>query len=189
MAQQRRLSIAVLVGVILLVTALAFFRYAQQAAAQSTSPHAVRLAADWPDYGTLTDLKTHADLVIHGTISKRISSTTSSVPTTVFTEQIQGDLYHRNGYAAGSTMEIVQTGGIANNTTYEVVDDPLFQPGEEVVLFVRHTDTPHVYVVLGGPQGRFEVANGTITPRDTTGKFQTLSGLTIEQFAQQVQNA
>nr|BBH93026.1 hypothetical protein KTA_12250 [Thermogemmatispora argillosa] len=44
-----------------------------------------------------------------------------------------------------------------------VQDDPLFQIGDEAVLFLRPFRPGH-YLVVGGPSGRFRLHNGLITP-------------------------
>jgi hypothetical protein len=59
---------------------------------------------------------------------------------------------------------IRQTGGVADGVLYEVEDDPLLTVGERGVFFLRYDGNTGVYVVLGGPTGRFQVAGDDAIP-------------------------
>jgi hypothetical protein len=61
------------------------------------------------------------------------------------------------------TLTLLQTGGKTNGVTYQVGDDPLFKVGDEAVLFLKE-GTPGIYHVVGGPNGRYSVSDGTVTP-------------------------
>lgn len=69
------------------------------------------------------------------------------------------------GNVTAPSIVIHQTGGAVKDQVFEVGDDPLFKVGEEVVLFVHEydpTNAPGYFYVIGGPQGRFRVANGKV---------------------------
>ena len=62
-------------------------------------------------------------------------------------------------------IEIYQSGGILNGRTVMILDDPLMQVGDVLILFLHsgeHHGEPGKYAVEGGPQGRFIVKGGRV---------------------------
>ena len=62
-------------------------------------------------------------------------------------------------------IEIYQTGGPLNGQTVMLLDDPLMQVGDLLILFLHsgeHHGEPGKYIVEGGPQGRFIVKGGRV---------------------------
>jgi len=114
------------------------------------------------NYDTITDLKKDADAVIVGTI-RQVDSIERGDHDLVFTNflvDVQQDLHHRTS-APGTQIILHQTGAADQTQSVEVRDDPLFSVGDQVVLFL-HEYNPGHYYVLGGPQGRFHIHNGTV---------------------------
>ncbi|MGI0012048.1 MAG: hypothetical protein ACREBU_01195 [Nitrososphaera sp.] len=68
----------------------------------------------------------------------------------------------------GEIIIIRQTGAenTPENIVYEATDDPLLKQGEKIFAFMSYSQTEDVYVVLGGPQGRFDVQNGLVNSLD-----------------------
>ena len=85
------------------------------------------------------------------------------------------------------SLTLRQTGGVDNGTRYVVEDDPLFQRGEQAVLFLHEFSSGHYYVV-GGPSGRFLVQGGNVKPVNDEGVHLPAT-LTESGFYTQVQNA
>jgi hypothetical protein len=109
-------------------------------------------------YGDVPSLRADADLVALGEIigcpsAESHQTAVGAVYFTDFSFQIESVLY---GAASQSAIVIHQTGGIVGGGTVEFMDDPLMQPGDQYVLFLREA-RPGLYYVLGGPQGRFVV--------------------------------
>ncbi len=77
-------------------------------------------------------------------------------------------------------ITIHQTGGRSNNTLHQVCGDPLFQIGEEAILFLRQF-SPGQYLVIGGPSGRFAVRKGFVQPNNDEG-VKLPANLTEQQF-------
>jgi hypothetical protein len=158
----RKLTVAALVvaGIALIVGFLAMGH------ANSTSSGAkaktVRMEASWAKgYSSLSALKADADLSIDGTVSNVIGVTKDS-KNLVFTDyavSIKAVVYDPNHRAPMSAIVVDQTGGIIGDSRFEVADDPLFQVGEHVILFL-HEYSPGHFFVIGGPTGRFEVLGG-----------------------------
>ncbi|MFX0199406.1 MAG: hypothetical protein ACFFCW_25065 [Candidatus Hodarchaeota archaeon] len=62
-------------------------------------------------------------------------------------------------------IEIYQSGGTLNGRTVMILDDPLMQVGDILILFLHsgvHHGEPGKYAVEGRPQGRFIVKGGQV---------------------------
>jgi hypothetical protein len=160
---------------------------------QATLPQAsltiYKSEASWAVlYHDIKSLKKNADVVIEGTITG--VSSMDGKPPLVFTKFI----FHINHVILDPKHLVVsdhvivnQTGGIVGNNLYEIEDDPLFQRGEEAILFL-HQYSPSLYDVIGGPSGRFRVQGGKVTTINDEGvKFST--SMSEADFQQAVQQA
>jgi hypothetical protein len=130
----------------------------------------ISLEASWAgNYPDLHSLKQAADLAIRGRIAGVASVTTEQgTPYTDFNVSVSKVLVSRSG-ARPSTILLHQTGALEGNTLYQIDDDPLFQVGEQVILFL-HEYAPGRYFVLGGPRGRLEVdKDGLVRPINNEG--------------------
>ena len=119
-------------------------------------------------YGDIPSLTADADLVALGKItgcpsvgSEEVGAppVTSTLYTTYFSFEIESVPY---GAASQPTVVIPQTGGIVGGKTAEIMDDPLMQTGDRYVLFLREARSG-LYVVLGGPPGRFVVRDELVS--------------------------
>jgi hypothetical protein len=64
---------------------------------------------------------------------------------------------------------------------YSIGDDPLYEEGEEVLIFVKEYE-PGRYRQSGGPSGRFSVINGEVKAIVVDG-VKLPAGATIASFA------
>jgi hypothetical protein len=132
----------------------------------ATARTTVTMDASWAEYyHSLSTLKAHSELAVEGTITgvKSVSSA-HGIPFTDFEFTVSSTLFdpgHR--VTIGKAVVIHQTGGTMNGRQFQVDDDPVFHVGEHLVLFLREPQ-PGLYMVVGGPTGRFEVGNGALTP-------------------------
>jgi hypothetical protein len=120
-------------------------------------------------YHDFKSLKQNSDLIVAGTIAS-VSKVTGNPPL-VFTEfifQISRIIWNPKQLVTNNQIIVNQTGGIVGNDLYEISDDPLFQQGEAMILFLR-SNTPGLFFVTGGPSGRFELHNGMVTPINDEG--------------------
>lgn len=93
------------------------------------------------------------------------------------------------------TITVVQTGGIYNGITYYMEDDPLFQIGEHVVLFLHdisgdpiHAPNTQKYVLNGTPQARFRTTYGRVAPILTDDSFVAeFAGMSEGDFIRAIQ--
>jgi hypothetical protein len=183
---------SVLIGsMVLSLIVLASCSSSSQPPQASTGVHVVSLDASWAKlYHSFADLKSNADLAVEGTVTKVLQTVTPSdgtPPSTDFQFTVSRVLQDPAKRLQGSsTLTLHQTGGTVGTTLYQVDDDPLFQTGEHVVLFLHEYQTGYYYVI-GGPSGRFEVQNGTVKPINDEGVAYT--GGSLDSFVTQVQNS
>lgn len=116
-------------------------------------------------YHDLKSLKQNSDLVVKGTIAG-VSRLTGNPPL-VFTQfifHISRTIWDPRHLATSDQIIVNQTGGIVGNDLYQIQDDPLFQQGEAMLLFLQQY-APDLYKVAGGPSGRFKLQNdGMVVP-------------------------
>lgn len=136
-------------------------------------------------YQSLISLKQDADLGVQGHVTAVVDTASpdeSGLAYTDFTLNITHVLWDPHHQVSGSTSSVTirQTGGCAGGTLYKVADDPLFQVGEEAILFL-HQFSSGQYYILGGPTGRFEVRHGIVQPVNDEG-VHLPPNLTEQQF-------
>lgn len=154
----------------------------------TTSAQTVGMDASWAEaYNNLGDLKAHSAVAVRGSFTRVIGqSSIKTIPVTDFeftVEQVVHD--PGNVVAVGAKLTVRQTGGLVDGVLHQTDDDPLFKVSEQAVLFLKQPE-PGLFYVIGGPSGRFEVANDKVTPFAPGGvKF---TGTTAE-FAAAVRNS
>lgn len=126
--------------------------------------------ASWAEWYTdMKSLKHASDGAVVGTFTAIAGrSVQDDIPYTDFTFSPTRILYDPHHSLAGQSLLIHQTGGLIEGQQVSVDDDPLFQVGEQAVLFLREYSPGH-YLVVGGPSGRFHLANGQVTPMTDQG--------------------
>lgn len=151
----------------------------------------VNLGASWAElYQSVPDLKMHSDLAVSGHFSEILSQTSdgTGIPFTDFAFVVDLMLFDPKSRArgVGDVLRVHQTGGVIDNVTQQIGDDPLFKVDEKAVLFLREYQ-PGFFMVVGGPTGRFHKSeSGEISPSSTEGiKF---SG-SLAAFAALVNNS
>lgn len=130
----------------------------------TTSIQTVNMDASWTRlYHDVKSLKQDADIVVRGSITKvaGITQPQKGPVMTDFTFTISHVVWDPHQQVKGTSIIIHQTGGVVGNIRYQISDDPLFQVGEQAVLFL-HQYSPGHYYVIGGPSGRFTVQGGTV---------------------------
>lgn len=131
----------------------------------------VTYGASWAiTYNDLKSLKQAADLGVVGTITRAsaVATDQSDLVFTDFVFTIKTALSDPGRRLTGASIIVHQTGGIVGSTLYQMEDDPLFEIGEQAVLFL-HEYSPGHYFVVGGPTGRFVVQNGMVGPINDEG--------------------
>ncbi len=127
------------------------------------------VSVDWAIYyQNIAELYQGADLIAYGKIDRVIEVQAQTISHTD-----RGDNIHYNtdfSFDISRVLKGDETGeavihqlGAAGKMP--VMDDPLFEPGEKYILFLRKTESG-ICVVLGGPQGRFKVDDGKVYSMD-----------------------
>lgn len=150
----------------------------------------VTYGASWATlYHDLKSLKQSADLGVVGTIStvSAVSTDEGGIVYTDFVFAVKTTLLDPKHRLNSTNLLIHQTGGMVGSTLYQMEDDPLFQIGEQAVLFLHEYSTGH-YLVIGGPSGRFRVQNGLVSPINSEGVALGAS-LTEAAFTSRLQQA
>lgn len=136
------------------------------ASAATPAQTMVGMDASWAEgYTNLADLKARSAVAVRGSFTRVIGqSSIKTIPVTDF-EFIVEQVIHDPGnlVAGGAKLTVRQTGGTVDGVLHQTDDDPLFKISENTVLFLKQP-APGLFYVIGGPYGRFEVANGTVTP-------------------------
>ena len=151
----------------------------------------VTMDASWSaSYNDLKSLKAASSIVIEGTIAAVASETldtATNIPYTDFTVSAHQVVHDPQGRVHGATVIVHQTGGVVDDTLYQFEDDPLFQVGEHVVLFL-YEYAPGKYYVVGGPTGHFEVHADIVSAASTDGVALPPSA-SLDAFLAQVHDA
>lgn len=163
----------------------------QQATSQTqvAKTNTVVMDSSWAEYyKTLKDLKGHTDVAVQGTFTSVVRTVVEPKEQiyTDFAFKITKTVYSHQTPAA-SVITIQQEGGLYKNTLYRESDDPRFQIGEQSFLFLREI-APNLYVVIGGPTGRFIIQNGSVKPIVQDGVHLPAS-TNVSDFTSSVQRA
>jgi len=154
---------------------------------QTTRTNTVFMSSSWAEYYiTIKDLKFHTDVAVHGTfvgVVRTIVKQKEQVYTDFAFHVIKAVYSHK--LLTASVITLRQEGGFYKNTYYQESDDPVFQRGEETFLFLREV-SPNLYVVCGGPSGRFLVQNGRVKPIVKDG-VQLLASTNVSNFISTIQ--
>lgn len=149
----------------------------------------VHVETDWYLFHDLHALKQAAHGVVLGSIAGIVGTERGlgGTPATLFTFAIERILWNPHHQVQGSTVVIHQLGGIKDNQEFVVSDDPLFQVGERLILFLTQID-PTTFVVTGGPSGRFEIGTGQVIPINDEG-VHFAAARPLDAFLADIQNA
>jgi hypothetical protein len=161
-------------------------------AAQASPSTTYHLGIEWSRvYTSLSSLKKDSDMAVVGSIAALLArppaTAKAGLPSSVYLLQISQALYDPHDLAM-SSLHLYQNGGTIDGQLIPADGDPLFQIGDHVILFLQH-DGPGLYIVSGGPTGRFVIDNdGTVRGIYPAGVILP-SGTTVSAFSSMVKNA
>ncbi len=125
--------------------------------------------ASWAEHATsLKALKHYADFAVSGEITRvgpLVKPADKSFPYSEVALTVSNVLWNAHPQKnVPSTVTFHENGGKdQDGTMYIMEDDPLYQVGQHVVLFIEEYN-PGKYVVAGGPTGRFVIENNSVKP-------------------------
>lgn len=147
-------------------------------------------------FANLSEMTRDASVIVVGTVRTvdffAEGSGVPAIPSTVSTFQVERYLKNAST-VTGNEISIVQFGGPFKQPTGEVVltqiaGDPIFTPGERLLLFLRETGDGHF--VVDGSRARYAMVNGRVRSlsrldEDTTWPKQT--GKSEQEFIREIE--
>lgn len=148
--------------------------------------------ADWAShYDNINDLIKNSGIIIKG---KVIDSKPEQRVDLIFTmQEVKIEKVYYGEIKEGDTVSVLQTGGELNGKkTTPFREAPIWNKGDEYLLFLEHTDEGH-YLVLGGYQGAGRIENNKVkfskVKNDNIAKeFSNKKLLDIESYISQIIN-
>lgn len=131
------------------------------------------ISASWSyQYEDLEELTEYSDFIGLVKIKDLVQVTDDMMPFCIFeTEVLQGIL----GEQTSEYIQVYITGKVTKDERIELKDDPMFEKGQEFLIFARRNDDG-IYTILGGPQGRLEHKKGKLnTLNYVTERVHTMS--------------
>lgn len=118
------------------------------------------LSASWNyNYKDIEELSKSSDLIALVKVEKIDDMVVKQeIPFTIFSVKVITPVYHT---AENATFQIYQTGGEMKEEIVEIVDDPLLQIGDEMLVFCKE-NSDGTYQILSGSQGRLVYDNGKL---------------------------
>lgn len=124
------------------------------------------ISAAWDNYPTFKELADNStDIVVGQITSIKMVDDKSMPPITDYNFRI--DLAIKGDLQVGNTITIRQIGAETAEQIAELSDDPLIKEGERFLGFLDYSKEHDVYAIVGGPQGRYLLENGSISSLDT----------------------
>lgn len=133
----------------------------------------VHIDASWHmRYANVRDAKQDPDinLIIAGTVTGlNPTQKEGSLVTTDAMFHVTHVAWNPHRLPVGSTLLVSALGGTVGNVVYEVDDFPMYQIGEQEILFLHFDSATGKAATLGGPSGRLRVQNGIVKPLNDEG--------------------
>jgi hypothetical protein len=161
-----------------------------QAIETSSQKQISYLSASWDEYSSFKNLAGNSTNIVSGKVmSVNISDMKNMIPTTDFNFQIDHSV--KGDLKQGDVIVIRQTGAEGANLVTEVHDDPLLKEGDSIFGFLRYSAEHDIYVIVGGPQGRFIDQGNQVSSLDSVNENASwipikVRNAPIESFEQQV---
>lgn len=175
---------------------------------ESTASQTIAGIADFPIYGTVSELVKSSSVVAVGKVidigaswqDEDLSGTPENKKGTglIFTPvsfEVEEVLAHRNGPEPANPILLTQDGGVANGRELIVSGSPTYVLGERLVLFLGWFDVPgkRAYGCLGGNKGFYTLSDANVlsAPSGSAEGNVTaeLDGLTLEEAEQVISAA
>lgn len=100
--------------------------------------------------------------------------------------QVGEYLYNPKNFSA-SQIVVRVLGGAVENMTMKVSDGPIFENGEQVIVFLKQKDK-QVFTVVGWAQGKYTIDNGVVGKGSEKTFVRDIFGrdLTVDDFKKEV---
>lgn len=115
------------------------------------------LHASWGyNYRDVEELTENSDYIAIVNVKESDSFYYEILPKTLYTVETTQSIYGET-----DDVQLVFTGGVFEDKTVELSDDPLMSIGDSLLVFARKNDDG-TYTVLSGPQGRFVIEDDCV---------------------------
>ena len=115
------------------------------------------LHASWGyNYRDVEELTENSDYIAIVNVKESESFYYEILPKTLYTVETTQSIYGET-----DDVQLVFTGGVFEDKTVELSDDPLMSIGDSLLAFARKNDDG-TYTVLSGPQGRFVIEDDCV---------------------------
>lgn len=144
------------VGIIIVASILVVFIYSFH---EKKTYQKEFMTASWEyGYADVQELTENSDLIAVVKVKQTVQEGTiaGGIPCTDYSLKVTESILNCEDH---DEIIMHMTGGIVDDTIYEIEDDPLPEKNDQFVIFAKKNDDGS-YTVLGGPQGRF-VVNGS----------------------------
>lgn len=140
------------------------------------------LSASWEyNYKDIEEISRDSDLIALVTV-QGVEDTLveSNMPYTIFSVEVSIPIYNS---VEGECFSIYMTGSETKDRIVELIDDPLLQKGDELLVFCKK-NPDGTYQIIGGPQGRLVYESGKLSSLNTTNsrikEVNTFSNINIQ---------
>jgi hypothetical protein len=158
-------KVLLLLGAILII---GFFFYSNVFAEKSNNKVDMHLSLS-KGYESISELANDADIIAEVEVTSSNTLSYYDVPFTVSNADLL-DTY--KGGTTGTTINLLETGGIIDNQEYSPEGNDVLKENDKAILFLQKYEGPitnDAYVVLGVYQGKFKIDsdnNSLIAPKN-----------------------
>lgn len=119
------------------------------------------LSASWAyNYRDIEEISQVSDLIALVRVAGVKSTVVENgIPFTIFSVDVITPVYNT---AENDSFTIYMTGGETKEKIVEIIDDPLLQTGDEILVFCK-LNPDGTYRIISGSQGRLIYANGKLS--------------------------
>lgn len=135
-----------------------------------------------------------ATITVKDVVKEWGTNSGSIVPKMDYAFEVTEPIYN---VEANQQIIVTQPGGFVEmggkTYLYTMLDDPLIEKGEEYMVFLKKTSRG-VFMILGGPQGRFRIIDGKVYTLQHVDKKSNIclidiNGQSLSSFTEQVKNS
>lgn len=178
MNKNKKMTFVIFSAFIAIFTVIAFVNINDRAKEKEVK----YLSASWEyNYKDIEEITESSDLIALVTV-RAVEDTIVeyNLPYTIFTVEVNTPIYNS---VEGETFSIYMTGGETKDKIVELIDDPLLQVDDEILVFCKK-NPDGTYQIMSGPQGRLVYENGRLSSLNTTNsrvkEVNTFSNINIQ---------
>lgn len=175
MARNRKMTFVVLTAFIVIFAVIVIANGAKEKEIRY-------LSASWGyNYKDIEEITKDSDLIALVTVQGVEDTMVEyNIPYTIFNVEVNTPIFNS---VEGENFSIYMTGCETKDKIVELIDDPLLQKGDEILVFCKK-NPDGTYQIMSGPQGRLVYENGKLSSLNTTNsrvkEINTFSNINIQ---------